>query len=203
MTVLIMPCSFLKLARTGSIPKYLYPVLAHGGIGFSPFGIDDNGLMLSKAETEARLAEIGQEYALAGTMMRELAQWGFEGKIHSVVEDNDHSDQRIDLGSWEAIVIFKPSGRRLERTDTLPVGKVMVVKLAEDELLLIGTNCNITFRPLGKNPGKAWQFLKVEEGCYENGKFRMLRIRNGDETDYGGPRFGSKPVVLHTTLTVR
>jgi hypothetical protein len=25
----------------------------------------------------------------------------------------------------------------------------------------------------------------VEEGKYENGKFKLLRIQNGDETDWG------------------
>jgi hypothetical protein len=31
----------------------------------------------------------------------------------------------------------------------------------------------------------------------------MLRIRNGDETDWGGPRIGAVPAVLRTTLTTR
>jgi hypothetical protein len=53
------------------------------------------------------------------------------------------------------------------------------------------------------NAGKTWQDLKVEEGRYENGKFKLLRILNGDETDCGGPRIGAAPVVLHITLTVR
>lgn len=78
--------------------RYLYSVLAHGGIGFSPFGIDDNGRGEAKAETEARLAPLAQEYAMATPMMRELAQWSFEGKIKSVVEREDHAEQTIDLG---------------------------------------------------------------------------------------------------------
>jgi hypothetical protein len=43
----------------------------------------------------------------------------------------------------------------------------------------------------------------VEEGSYENGKFKILRILNGDETDWGGPGFGTSPTVLQTTLVVR
>lgn len=45
--------------------------------------------------------------------------------------------------------------------------------------------------------------LEVEEGQYENGTFKLLRIRNGDETDWGGPRIGAVPAVLHTTLIIR
>jgi len=67
-------------------------VIAHGGIGFSPFGIDANGRTETSAETAARLAPFAADYALAGPMMRQLAEWGFEGKIKAVVEHEDHAD---------------------------------------------------------------------------------------------------------------
>jgi hypothetical protein len=38
---------------------------------------------------------------------------------------------------------------------------------------------------------------------YENGKFKLLRILNGDETDWGGPRVGAIPKVLRVTLVTR
>ena len=183
--------------------RYFYPVLEHGGIGFSPFGIDDNGLDESRAETEIRLASIAQEYAMARPMMRELAKWSFEGKIKSVVEHEDHAAQSIDLGAWEATVTFGTSGRNTEQSAIRPFGKAMVVQLGENEFLLTGTLCHFTFKPIDANTGKAWQYLKVEEGKYENGAFKLLRIRNGDETDWGGPRIGGAPVVLRTTLIVR
>ena len=183
--------------------KYFYSVLSHGGIGFSPFGIDDNGAGLSKAETETRLASVSQEYMMAEPMMRKLATWSFEGKITSVVEHEDHAEQTIDLGLWQAIVSFGGSGRNTEKVNAHPIGKAMVVKLGDNEFVLIGTLCHFTFKPVGINSGKEWQYLKVEEGQYENNSFKLLRIRNGDETDWGGPRFGVIPAVLHTTLITR
>ena len=183
--------------------RYFYSVLAHGGIGFSPFGIDDNGRGEEKVETEIRLASIAQEYSMAGPMMRELAKWAFEGKIKSIVEDVDHASQTIDLGSWEATVSFGASSRNTAQTNSKPIGKAMVVKLGENEFVMIGTLCHFTFKPIGANAGKAWQYLKVEEGRYENGTFKLLRILNGDETDWGGPRFGPIPALLHTKLITR
>jgi hypothetical protein len=183
--------------------RYFYPVLAHGGIGFSPFGIDDNGIGEKKEETEARLASIAQEYAMAGPMMRELAKWSFEGKIKSVVEHEDHAEQTIDLGSWQTTVSFGGAGRQTVQANARPIGKAMVVQLGENEFILIGTLCHFTFKPVGANEGKAWQYLKVEEGQYENGVFKLLRIRNGDETDWGGPRIGAVPAVLRTRLVIR
>ena len=180
--------------------RYFYSVLASGGIGFSPFGIDDNGNGEKKEETEARLASIAREYAIATPMMRELAKWSFEGKIKSVVEREDHAAQTIDLGSWQVTVTFGAARRSAVQANTKPISKAMIVQLSENEFLLIGTLCHFTFKPLGANSGKAWQYLKVEEGKYENGSFKLLRIRNGDETDWGGPRIGAEPAVLHTTL---
>jgi Domain of unknown function (DUF5597)/Glycosyl hydrolases family 35 len=196
----------LFVPETGSsaeYAKYLYEVFARGGIGFSPFGIDDNGRGEGKTETATRLAAIAQEYALMGPMMRELVKWGFEGKIKTVVEREDHGVQTIDLGLWEAIVTFSSADGRTAQTDSQSIGKAMVVQLGENEFVLMGTECRFTFKPVGLNKGKDWQYLKVEEGQYENGTFKLLRIRNGDETDWGGPRIGIKPAALHTTLITR
>ncbi len=184
--------------------KYLYEVIARGGIGFSPFGLDDNELGRTPDEMGTHLTPFGQEYAMAAPMMRELAEWGFEGKIKAVVEHDDHAAQTIDLGAWQVAVSFGGDGR----ANAAPVydqttGKLMVVKLDDNKFILIGTRCHVTFKPMGNNTGKAWQYLKVEEGRFENGTFKLIRIQNGDETDWGGPGFGTAPTVLQTTLTVR
>ena len=168
------PDNTLFVPETGSsaeYAKYMYEVMARGGIGFSPFGIDDNGQGEGEVEIAARLAPLSQEYAMAGPMMRELAKWGFEGKIKAVVEREDHADQTIDLGSWQAIVSFGAAGWRTAQTNKRPIGKAMIVQLGDNEFVLIGTLCHFTFKPVGANSGKAWQYLKVEEGQYENGTF--------------------------------
>ena len=192
-----------EIRNTPGYVRYLYGVLGYGGIGFSPFGIDDNGSDQSLEEVNERYKGIGRDYAAISPMMREMAQWCFDGKVYVAVEQDDHADQTINLGKWAAKVSFGSFRRNQKANEGDIIGKTLIVKLGADEFLLMGTNCHFTFEPLGPNSGKAWQYLKVEEGQYENGDFKLLRIRNGDETDWGGPRIGSKPVVLHTTLTVR
>jgi hypothetical protein len=201
------PDNALFVPEAALIPvnaKYLYEVIAHGGIGFSPFGIDDNGQGHTVAEIKERLEPFGQDYATMAPMMRELAEWSFEGKIKSAVEQDDHADQNIDLGAWQAVVSFgsESRGGKLQ-PNTQPIGKLMVVQLSENKFIVMGSLCHITFHPIGSNAGKAWQYLKVEEGRYVNGTFKPLRILNGDETDWGGPRFGDVPTVLQITLTTR
>ncbi len=200
------PDNALFVPEAGFTPdnvKYLYEVIARGGIGFSPFGIDENGRKATEAEVDERLAPFGQEYAMAAPMMRELAEWGLEGKIKAVVEREDHADQTVDLGAWQAVISFGSGEANAVKPNARPNGKMMIVQLGENKFILVGTLCHITFHPSGSNAGKAWQYLKVEEGHYENGAFKLLRILNGDETDWGGPRFGSEPAVLKTTLIAR
>jgi len=201
------PDNPLFVPEIGSGPentRYLYAVLAHGGIGFAPFGVDSGEAAPSgEGAVETRLAALAQEYALAGPMMRELAQWGFDGKLKAAIEREDHAEQTIDLGAWQMVVTFGASRGRRAQANAEPIGKALVAQLGESEFIVVGTLCRVTFRPMGAGAGKAWQYLKVEEGRYESGAFQLLRIRNGDETDWGGPRFGSVPAVLRITLTTR
>ena len=184
--------------------KYLYEVLARGGIGFSPFGIDNNGSEETMAQLRERLAPFAQEYAMVEPMMKEMARWSFEGKIKAVVEHEDHAAQTIDLGAWQANVSFGNGERNVaSQPNSQSSGKLMIVELDDNKFMLTGTGSRITFRPTGNNAGRAWQYLKVEEGGFENGTFTSIRILNGDETDWGGPRFGTSPTVLQATLILR
>jgi hypothetical protein len=169
--------------------KYLYPVLAHGGLGFSFFGIDGHD----------NLVEYGKEYALLKTLTPQLAQWDAEGKTSALVEPEDHAAQSIDLDGWRATVTFG-TGRMPMHPNDQPTGKALLIQLGANEFLATGTLCRVTFHPIAN---KAWQYVKVEEGIVENGAFHPLRILNGDETDWGGPAFTTSPVLLRITLTTR
>ncbi len=184
--------------------KYLYAVLSHGGIGFSPFGIDNNGDTSANKELKETLAPYATEYALCQTMLPQLAKWATEGKIKSAVEGDDHKDEIVDLGSWKCEVVFGGNGRaNAAPVYNKPVGKAMLIELGKDSFLVSGMRCHIRFQTSGKEEGKPWQYLKVEEGVYRHGNFVSLRILNGDETDWGGPGFGDTPLLLRITLASR
>jgi hypothetical protein len=195
----------LMVPETGGEVKYLYKVLERG-IGFAPFGVDTRRPWSTGTRNDRNEA-LANEYKVLVPMMPQLARWGFEGRILSVVETEDHAQQRIDLGSWEAVITFGPGRRFMQNSENAEeqraTGKAMLVKLDENEFIATGTGCRFTFEPTGKNAGKAWQYLKVKEGYYENGEFVMLRVLNGDQTDWGGPYIGDEPTVLHITLVVR
>ncbi len=193
-----------EIGRSMVNAKYLYAVLAHGGIGFSPFGIDNNGDDSRDEQLKIQLAPYAASYALASTLLPELATWAYEGKINAVVEQDDHATQTLDLGAWQAVVSFGGNGRQnkpVENEET--TGKAMFIQLDDNTFLATGTNAHLSFKPTGNNTNKAWQYLKVEEGYYKNGVFNADRILNGDETDFGGPNFSSSPTLLRISLVVR
>jgi beta-galactosidase GanA len=178
--------------------RYLYPVLAHGGIGFSFFGIDGPSI----------LTQMANQYALLSTMSAQLAEWDAAGKTSAVTEPEDHTPRSIDLDHWRATVTFG-TGRSPMRSNYSPLGMALVIQLDRNTFLITGTLCRITFHPTGVDSSKSWQYLRVEEGKFDNGTFQPRRILNGDETDWGGPAFdlaaapGLLPTLIRVTLSTR
>lgn len=74
-----------------------------------------------------------------------------------------------------------------------------MAQLGKDEFLVGGFFCRVDFRPTDSSNGKQREFLRVEEGTYQSGQFKMTRIWNGDQTDWG-LNFSSVPQVLHVKL---
>lgn len=186
--------------------KYIYPALAHGGLGYAFFGIDANEDHADHADRPDlptdRLTPIAKEYRLLAPLDAQLAQWAYEDKISAVVEPDDHSARSVALPGWMATVKFG-TGRGDMRPNEHPTGKALIIQLEKNTFLVTGTLCRITFRPTGADSTRAWQYLKVEEGTYADGVFQPRRILNGDETDWGGPAFGAAPVWLRISLITR
>jgi len=202
---LLVPEAALTSAKVG----YLYSVLAHGGIGFSPFGIDDNGGESPNAPDSC--TAFGEEYALLAPMLPQLAEWAGQGKISALLEPDDHANQTVELEGWQARAIFGTGRGDHRHGNGRATGKVLIIQQDRNTFLVTGTLARITFKPLDASTsasgrpvgGKAWQYLRVEEGSYANGVFTPRRILNGDETDWGGPAFGPTPTLLRITLNVR
>lgn len=182
--------------------KYFYEVVSRG-IGFSPFGIDSHDIKGSDP--------LSLDYALLKPVAGRVAEWVYKGQVYSAFEPEDHTVQRIDLGEWEAVLTFGAP----RRSNDIPTGstagpevpatgKTMIVKLGEGDFLACGNNVRYTFRPLGKNEGRPWHYLRVEEGGFdEHGEWVLRRVLNGDETDWTGPYIGSEPTWLRIKVYSR
>lgn len=216
------PDNPLFVPETFPSVDYLYEVLRRGGIGFSPFGID-RGPPSPNAETEAksRLAALGTQYAMLRLADGQLPKWVFERRIQIAKVSEREPTQDLDLGAWKVTILFgpgkgwgpptpapAPTTAPAPKPETegpfavpQPTGRVVVAKLGENEFVVMATQCRVAFQASGVNQGAPWQFLKVEQGYYESGKFKLQRLVNGDEAGWGTVTIGEEPVLLRVTLS--
>jgi beta-galactosidase GanA len=203
------PDNAMFVPETGNAavyPRYMFAALGHGAIGWSPFGLDYTGYAnapLGAPVVDEKLVDLfALDYKLIGPMDREIARLNFEGKVQSVAEDPAVHTQTMEFGPWTATVAYGLrvfGGARNPPGNAEPVGRALVAQLGPDEFLVTGVSARVDFHPTDTAGNKHRQFVRVEEGTYVDGKFKFLRIWNGDQTDYG-LNFTSEPQVLQVTL---
>jgi len=206
----------------GAFTRFFFSALGNGAIGYAPFGMDDTrsniGPNGAATVLEQRYAATALNFRLFKPMARQIAQLNFEGKVQTAVQltldsnaekgnpvdqENYITDQALHFDGWDAEVAFG-TFQRLARSQTQqesPDGRILVAEVSKGEYLLAGYHARVMFRPTGKNQGKPWEYLIVEEGHYENGEFRADRILNGDQTDWG-LNF-TEPTVLRVSVYLR
>ena len=187
-----------ETGRSDSFAKFFFYALGEGAIGFSPFGVDQSGWNILGDEKWTAHA---RNYALIGPMDREIAQLEYDGKLKTAVEEPGTTTQEVDLGEWQATVAFgfpQMDGRRAPGTKDAH-GAALVGKLGPNEFLVTGVDASVIFHLPGKPAWMHSQILKAEQGTYENGVWKPLRLLNGDETDRG-LSFHEAPDVVRVTM---
>jgi len=187
-----------ETGRDDSYGKFFFYALGQGAIGFSPFGVDQTGWNILGDQPWKTHA---QNYALIGPMSREIARLEFEGSVKTAIEEPGRTSQEIDFGEWQATVAFgfpQPDGRRAPGTKDAH-GTALVAQLGPDEFLVTGTDASVTFHLRGKQPWSHSQVLTAEQGVYDAGVWKKLRLWNGDETDRG-LCFYQKPEVVRLKM---
>lgn len=195
------PDNPLWIPETGSgngFGKFFFYALGDGAIGFSPFGVDHPegpNPRFGTPETHAR------NFSLIAPMDREIAQAEFDGNLKTAVEEPGKATEELDFGDWQATVAFgfpQGDGRRPPGTKDAS-GVALVARLGPDEFLVTGFESSVIFHLPGKQPWMRSEFLSVEQGEYDNGVWKSLRLLNGDETDRG-LRFFEKPEVVRVKM---
>jgi hypothetical protein len=195
------PDNALWIPETGrgdSFGKFFYYALGSQAIGFSPFGVDASGWNILGNEPWKAHAD---NFALIAPMDREIAQLNFDGKLKTSVEEPGQATQELDFGAWQATVAFgfpQPDGRRAPGTRDFH-GSAIVAQLGPNEFLVTGVDASITFHLPGKPAWMHSEILRAEQGTYDSGVWKPLRLWNGDETDRG-LSFHASPEVVRVVM---
>lgn len=187
-----------ETGRSDSFGKFFFYALGDGAIGFSPFGVDQSGWNILGDEPWKAHA---RNFALIAPMSREIAEFEFEGKLKTAVEEPGQTAQELDFGTWQATVAYgfpQPDGRRAPGTKDAH-GAALVAQLGPDEFLVTGVDASVNFHLTGKPPWMRSQIVTAEQGVYDNGLWRPQKLWNGDETDRG-LCFYDKPTVIRVRL---
>ena len=187
-----------ETGRSDDFAKFLFYALGEGAIGFSPFGIDHPDGEVAGSEVPKAHA---RNFALLGPMSDEIARSNFDGKLKTSVEEPGQPQQEIDFGSWQATISYgfpQRDGRRPPGT-TDAHGVALIAQLGADEFLVTAVDASVSFHLPSRLPGLRMQILSAEQGEYDHGQWKPMRLLNGDETDRG-LRFHDAPVVVRIKL---
>lgn len=229
------PDNALFVAEIGNaqpFARYLFPTLGHGGIGFSPFGMDDtpytNYPLGAQEYNDETIENFAKVYRLVSPMMREWARLSYESNVWGVAEPldttaetqkiwnaeatpaekeqqiKDHAaslTQTLDLGRWDAEVTYGRPMFWIEppKGNTPAAGGALIAQLSEDEYLITAYKARVELKPSKEIADKKYMIVRVEEGHYEQGKWVMQRVWNGDQTDWG-LNFSDKPILLRIKM---
>ncbi len=187
-----------EIGRDDSYGKFFFYALGEGAIGFAPFGVDQTGWnILGDQPWKSH----GANFALIGPMSREIAQLEFDGKLKTAVEEPGQTTRELDFGEWQATVSFgfpQPDGLPAPGTKDVH-GAALVAQLGPNEFLVTGVDASVVFHLPGKPAWIHSQIVSAEQGSYEGGVWKALRLWNGDETDRG-LCFYQKPEVVRVTM---
>jgi len=187
-----------ETGRSDEYGKFFFYALGKGALGFAPFGVDRSGWNITGDEPWKRHAA---NFALIGPMSREIAQLEFEGKVKTAVEEPGQTSQEIDFGPWQATVSYgypQPDGRPAPGTRDAH-GAALVAQIGPDQFLVTGVDASVVFHLKGKPAWIHSQVVTAEEGVFENGVWKPIKLWNGDETDRG-LCFYQKPEAVKLTM---
>ena len=194
------PDNPLLIPETGNdVPfaRFLWLALGNGAIGWSPFGMDATGYFnfpLGAKQLDAEtLGAFSAKFALMAPIARDWAKLAYEHPTAGFAKPQDGSDQTAVLGRWKITAKYGlwqfgiedwPKTLGSPGKD-LPIGGAALIQLAPDEFLVAGSDLRLRFALDKPGIGENSQFLDVEEGTFENGRWVMERRWNGDQVDYG------------------
>jgi hypothetical protein len=210
------PDNPLLVPETGFSPyyaPYVFTTLAgHNGLGFAPFGVDvkpkqriDDGYSTA---TEAKDPEVKPGQAIASMeenfrvlrpLLPLIASKRYQNSLFPIVLSfYRHESVAIPLGdALSAVVHFDEPF--VSSTDAHRAGGI-IIKLSSDTFVVAGHGFHVDFEELTGSPRNA-EYLTVEEGTYNAGKWVREHVLNGDEENTSLPTTRARTLLVRLNRT--
>jgi beta-galactosidase GanA len=158
--------------------KAAFVIGHYEAIGFSPFSIEST----DHPEKEP----IGKIYNLLHQLMPIITANHGQKRIDGVLFDKETKENIFTLGDYEFTVkhSYTLGYEANSKNETWETSGAVIVQTNENEFYAAGSGFVITFKNI-KNPQLTVGLLKVDEGKFENGKWKVIRHMNGDQTHQG------------------
>lgn len=200
-----------EIGNAREYARFFWAALGRGAIGFAPFGMDATGYsnypLGAKDMDAAALDAFAAKYAAFADVASAWPRLASTRPLWGTASGGEGA-QSVTMGGWAITASYGEWQFGLKAWDWLkappppwagePVGGAVVMQLSQNEFLVSGDHVRLTFAPADAADTAAL-IVRVEEGAFDAaGTWRMRRVWNGDQTDYG-LNFTDRPVWLKVT----
>jgi hypothetical protein len=164
---------FIPESRAGEqgVGQLFYAIGKHKAIGYSPFGYE-------RRVTGVENEPITRAYKILSWFSPVILDAQSKGNITSVLlKQEKNISEEVIMGNYKLLVELL----RNRRTTEVPAeGYCIIINSSPDEYIIFGNNIQVSFSPNIPGPAIA-AISQVDEGKFENGKWKQGRRLNGDD----------------------
>ncbi len=167
-----------------------YAVGENAAIGFSPFAIDS-----FNAEQKT---DLGASYSAIASVAPILLEQQSKGNVHGFSLSREHPSVECSMQGYTIHVsLDEIFGDHSEK------GFGLIIATGQDEFLGVGKGFRVLITARASSPFKLG-YASIDEGVYEDGKWRPGRRLNGDENDQGNYwRFDAGSIKIEKAVLYR
>jgi hypothetical protein len=167
------------------VANAFYAIGAHAALGYSPFGIDNTGRLVtlrpalgSPQPDDLEILPLAKGYALLRDLSPFILEHQAKGTIRAAWLNKEKTSQTIVLGGYNLLVELRRSSR--DQSFMTELGYALIFALGPDEFLVAGTDIQVTFAPA--TPGAPIAGIAdAEAGEFKNGRWVPGRKMSGDD----------------------
>jgi beta-galactosidase GanA len=146
-------------------------------LGFSPFSIESTD--------QPGKEPIGKTYSILNQLIPLITKYQPNDAVKGFRIEKDSMTTNIPIGNYLFTVHheYKMGWSAGAKNDVWPLAGGLIISVNPDEFFVAGTGFVMTFTP--KTSNKKAGFISVDEGKFEDGKWKAGRRMNGDQDHQG------------------